>query len=42
MRKWIVTGLGTGYLPVAPGTWGSAAVAVLFVAAALVCRRSTV
>ena len=25
----IVTGLGTGYLPLAPGTWGSAAVAAL-------------
>ena len=42
MRKWIVTGLGTGYLPLAPGTWGSAAVAVLFIAAASVCRRSPV
>ncbi len=30
----IVTGLGTGYLPVAPGTWGSAAVCVIFLAAA--------
>lgn len=42
MRKWIVTGLGTGYLPLAPGTWGSAAVAVLFVAAAMLCGRSAV
>jgi phosphatidylglycerophosphatase A len=25
IRKLIVTGLGTGYLPIAPGTWGSAA-----------------
>lgn len=25
-RKFLVTGLGTGYLPLAPGTWGSAAV----------------
>jgi len=32
MRKLIVTGLGTGYLPVAPGTWGSASVAGLFLA----------
>jgi len=31
----IVTGLGTGYLPVAPGTWGSAAVCAIFLAAAL-------
>ncbi len=30
MRKWIVTGLGTGALPIAPGTWGSAAVAAIF------------
>ena len=42
MRKWIVTGLGTGYLPLAPGTWGSAGVAVLFVAAAMLCGRSAV
>jgi phosphatidylglycerophosphatase A len=27
--------LGTGYLPVAPGTWGSLAVAVIFVLTAL-------
>jgi phosphatidylglycerophosphatase A len=30
VRKLIVTGLGTGYLPVAPGTWGSAAAAGVF------------
>jgi len=30
----MVTGLGTGYLPVAPGTWGSAAACVVFLAAA--------
>ena len=30
-RKLLITGLGTGYLPVAPGTWGSAAVAAVFV-----------
>jgi len=34
MRKWIVTGLGTGFLPVAPGTWGSAAVAAIFLGVA--------
>jgi len=34
MRKLIITGLGTGYLPIAPGTWGSAAVAVIFLASA--------
>jgi phosphatidylglycerophosphatase A len=27
LRKLVITGLGTGYLPVAPGTWGSALVA---------------
>ena len=30
-RKILITGLGTGYLPVAPGTWGSAAAAAVFV-----------
>ena len=30
LRKLLLSGLGTGYLPVAPGTWGSAAVAGLF------------
>jgi phosphatidylglycerophosphatase A len=30
LRRLIVTGLGTGYLPVAPGTWGSAAVCGVF------------
>lgn len=33
MRKWLVTGLGTGYLPVAPGTWGSLAVVVIWLLA---------
>jgi phosphatidylglycerophosphatase A len=28
--RWLVTGLGTGYLPGAPGTWGSLPPAVLF------------
>ena len=37
LRKAIVTGLGTGYLPVAPGTWGSGAVCVVFMAVALGC-----
>ena len=32
LGKLIVTGLGTGYLPIAPGTWGSAAVCVIFLA----------
>lgn len=30
IKKIIVTGLGTGYLPIAPGTWASGAVAVVF------------
>ena len=30
LGKLLVTGLGTGYLPVAPGTWGSAAVCAVF------------
>lgn len=34
MRKFILTGLGTGYLPVAPGTWGSAAATAAFLLAA--------
>ena len=34
LKKAIVTGLGTGYLPVAPGTWGSAAVVGIFLAVA--------
>ena len=32
VRKAIVTGLYSGYLPIAPGTWGSAAVCVIFLA----------
>jgi phosphatidylglycerophosphatase A len=39
-RRWapamIVTGFGTGYLPIAPGTWGSAAVVVIYLAAAAI------
>jgi len=30
IKKLIASGLGTGYLPVAPGTWGSASVAGIF------------
>ena len=30
LKKLIVTGLGAGYLPIAPGTWGSAAAAAVF------------
>jgi len=32
LRKAIVTGLGTGYLRPAPGSWGSLAVCVIFLA----------
>ena len=31
LAKLIVSGLGTGYLPIAPGSWGSLAVTGLFV-----------
>ena len=31
MRRLIVTFFGSGYLPVAPGTWGSAAAALCFI-----------
>jgi phosphatidylglycerophosphatase A len=34
MRKILLTGLGTGYLPVAPGTWGSAAAVLIWLAGA--------
>jgi phosphatidylglycerophosphatase A len=30
LRKWILTGGGLGYLPLAPGTWGSLAPCALF------------
>ena len=35
VRKILASGLGTGYLPLAPGTWASAAVVGIFVAVAL-------
>ncbi len=35
IRRAIITGLGTGRLPVAPGTWGSAAVCLIFLAVVL-------
>ena len=35
LKRLIVTGLGTGYLPIAPGTWGSAGACALFLLAAL-------
>ncbi len=34
IKKIIVTGLGTGYLPIAPGTWGSAVISAAFLAVA--------
>jgi len=42
MRRFLVTGLGTGYLPVAPGTWASAAAAAVFLAVAQLWPGSTV
>ncbi len=30
LRKFLVTGLATGHLPLAPGTWGSAAVCAIY------------
>ncbi len=30
LKKTIVSGLGTGYLPIAPGTWASGAVGIIF------------
>jgi phosphatidylglycerophosphatase A len=34
LRKLLLTGLGTGYLPIAPGTWGSAGTCLVFLAVA--------
>ena len=34
LRKALVTGLGAGYLPLAPGSWGSAAVVAIYLAVA--------
>ncbi len=34
LRKLLLTGLGTGYLPIAPGTWGSAGACLAFMAVA--------
>jgi len=33
-RRLLLTGLGTGYLPIAPGTWGSAAACIVYLAVA--------
>ncbi len=30
LKAFLVTGMGTGYLPIAPGTWGSLAVAGIY------------
>jgi phosphatidylglycerophosphatase A len=32
VRKILLSGLGTGYLPIAPGTWGSAAAVLIWLA----------
>ena len=37
IKLFITTGLGTGYLPVAPGTWASLAVSAVFLLAAWAC-----
>lgn len=39
-RVLVVSGLGLGYLPVAPGTWGSAGAAVLYVAVTRLAGRA--
>ena len=39
-RKLAVTGLGTGYLPVAPGTWGSLGAVGVFLAVAWASGRN--
>jgi len=39
LRKLVVTGLGTGYLPVAPGTWGSLGAVGVFLAVAWASGR---
>src|SRR3972149_6255355 len=38
LRKLIVSGLGTGYLPIAPGTWASAVPCAIFVLLAWAAR----
>jgi len=40
IRKILAAGLGTGYLPLAPGTWGSLAVVAIYAAVAHVSRGS--
>ncbi len=35
LKLLLATGLGTGYLPIAPGTWGSGAVTLIYVLMAL-------
>ena len=42
LGRLLVTGLGTGYLPVAPGTWGSAAACGVFLAVAFATSGSQV
>jgi phosphatidylglycerophosphatase A len=37
LRRLLLTGLGTGYLPLAPGSWGSAAVCGIYLALAFAC-----
>ncbi len=42
LQKAVITGLGTGYLPVAPGTWGSAAVCGIYLLAAWIAEGNVV
>ncbi|HPD28499.1 MAG TPA: phosphatidylglycerophosphatase A [Phycisphaerae bacterium] len=40
MRKWAVTGLGLGFAPLAPGTFGSAGAILAGTAAWTICHKS--
>ncbi len=40
LRKLLLTGFGTGFLPIAPGTWGSLAAAALWLAGAVLLNPS--
>jgi phosphatidylglycerophosphatase A len=42
VRKLLMSGFGTGFLPIAPGTWGSAAAAVIWLAGAAMLDRAGV
>ena len=42
VRKFLITGLGTGYMPFAPGTWGSLGVTIIYVALAMLGVRAPI